>query len=254
MKHTDEYSATSPRALAPRLHAWPEQGRRPAGAAARQAVHVAPEMQSAVLATDRSGVGLSLSGRSREFARGHEIFRDGADAEFFFMVQSGVVRTCKFLRDGRRQVGSFHAAGDVFGLEVGVKHTASAVAVCDCAVVSYRRASLESSAQHNGELTLQLLSHTMRNLERTQRHSTLLACGTAMERVASFLVDCSEQSPNAEFVTLEMTREDIADYLGLTIETISRSLLELERAGLIDRPTARRVRLVDPVRLRQLGS
>ena len=198
--------------------------------------------------------GLSAAGSVLDFVRNREIYGEGCEADLFFRVLTGVVRTCKLLSDGRRQVDAFHVAGDVFGLELGARHGLSAEAVCDSTIISYRRREIATHAANSKRLSHQLFSYAMHSLARAQAHSLLLGRGTAIEKVAAFLTDWSAHSSQGEVVTLVMPRQDIADYLGLTTETVSRILSQLERRGLIERPTARQVRLKNRRTLRDLNS
>jgi CRP/FNR family transcriptional regulator, nitrogen fixation regulation protein len=197
--------------------------------------------------------GVHAAGPVQYFTRDRDIYGEGEDAALFFKVVSGVVRTCKFLSDGRRQIESFHFAGDVFGLEAGPEHTLGAEAVCDCAVVSYRRRGLETLAENDGALSRQIFSFAMRSLARSQKHALLLGCGTAVEKVAAFLVELAAAAPESTAIALAMTRQDIADYLGLTMETVSRTLSRFERDGLIELPTARQVWIKNLAALRNLN-
>jgi CRP/FNR family transcriptional regulator, nitrogen fixation regulation protein len=197
---------------------------------------------------------LHARGRTRHFGRDGEIYCDGEAAEHFFLVISGVVRTCKFLADGRRQVEAFHGAGDIFGLELGATYNLSAAAVCKCTVKSYPRRFLETLAAHDMDLTQQLFSHAMRNLTRARDHSISLGRRTAIEKVALFLNECSGYSPDPGRIDLVMKREDIADYLGLTVETISRALAQLEHDAFIVLSGSRRVQIRDASGLRQFAS
>jgi CRP/FNR family nitrogen fixation transcriptional regulator len=201
----------------------------------------------------RSAGALS-TGSVQNFAQEREIYGEGDQARFLFKVVSGVVRTCKFLSDGRRQIDSFHVAGEFFGLEFGETYSLSAEAVSDCTVIAYRRPGPESLAANDGALSGMLLSHTMRSLARAQEHSLLLGRRSAIEKVATFLIEWAEQSPGGDVAILAMTRQDIGDYLGLTLETVSRTLSQLERDGLIDLPTSRQIRLKDTEALRELNA
>ncbi|WP_158927645.1 helix-turn-helix domain-containing protein [Acidisphaera sp. S103] len=198
--------------------------------------------------------GLASTGTVMHFAQDQEIYGEGDDALTFFKVVSGVVRTCKFLADGRRQIDSFHIVGDVFGVEADAEHAFCAQAVCDCTVVAYRRRGLETAASTDADLSRHLFSHAMRTLSRAQDHALLLGRKSAIEKVAAFLVEWAAHSPGAVIVSLAMTRQDIADYLGLTIETVSRTLSHLERAAIIELSSARQIRLKDPAALRVLNS
>jgi CRP/FNR family nitrogen fixation transcriptional regulator len=195
---------------------------------------------------------LPPAGAVQSFVQNQEIYGEGDDAEIFYRVVSGVVRTCKFLSDGRRQIDAFHIAGDVFGFEAGHEHALSAEAVCDCAVIAYRWRDIDKLLADGEALPHPLFAYAMQSLARAQEHSILLGCRNATEKLAVFLTDWATHSRDGEVITLEMTRQDIADYLGLTVETISRVLSVLEQDALIDRPSVRGIRLKDPARLRAL--
>jgi CRP/FNR family transcriptional regulator, nitrogen fixation regulation protein len=198
--------------------------------------------------------GTPCAGLSAHFAQDREIYGEGDDADTYYKVVSGVVRTCKFLSDGRRQIDAFHVAGDFFGFELGAERSLSAEAVCDCTIIAYRRPRASAPAADDEALSRQLLSHAMRSLARAQEHSLLLGRRSAVEKVAAFLIDWAGQSKGDKVVTLAMTRQDIADYLGLTIETVSRTMSQLEREGVIELPTARQIRLKDLIALRGANS
>lgn len=185
------------------------------------------------------------------FVQDREIFHEGGDSGVFFTVVSGLVRTCKFRGDGQRQIDGFHGPGDVFGFDAAQKQSLSAEAVCDCTVAPQRWRGM--AASYDG-VPHHLFSHAMRSLARTQAHALLLGRRSAAGKVAAFLMEQAGQSADPILVTLEMTRHDIADYLGLTIETVSRTLSQFERASLIGLATARQVRLHDPAALQGLGS
>lgn len=195
---------------------------------------------------------LPPAGAVRSFVQNQEIYGEGDDAEIFYRVVSGVVRTCKFLSDGRRQIDAFHVAGDVFGFEAGHEHALSAEAVCDCAIIAYRWRDIDKLLADGEALPHPLFAYAMQSLARAQEHSVLLGCRTATEKLAAFLTDWAAHSGDCEVIAMELTRQDIADYLGLTVETVSRILSLLEQAALIDRPSMRGIRLKDAARLRAL--
>jgi CRP/FNR family nitrogen fixation transcriptional regulator len=196
---------------------------------------------------------LSTTGSVLHFAQDHEIYGEGDEAETFFKIVSGVVRTCKFLSDGRRQIDAFHVEDDIFGFEAGEEHRLSAEAVSDCTVIAYRRRGVQRLAAANEALSQQLLSYAMRNMARAQDHSLLLGRKTAVEKVATFLMEWAVDSRSTGTIALAMTRQDIADYLGLTIETVSRTLSQLERDAVIEISTARQIRFRNPAALRALN-
>ncbi len=188
------------------------------------------------------------------FAADQEIYAEGDEATNFFKVISGVVRTCKFLSDGRRQIDAFYGVGEVFGFESGSEHRLSAEAVSDCIVVPYRRRGFDTLAGRDDRVVGQLFTYVMRCLERSQDHSLLLGRRSAAQKLAAFLLEMADRRPGLSVVELAMTRQDIADYLGLTIETVSRTLSQFEREGVIALSGARRVRLIDLRGLRALNS
>jgi CRP/FNR family nitrogen fixation transcriptional regulator len=193
-------------------------------------------------------------GSVRNWAQDQEIFREGDSAEYFYKVVSGIVRTCKFLVDGRRQIDGFHIPGDIFGLEPGAQYRLSAEAVSDCTVTAYRKTKPGLLVAQDQNLSQELLSFAMQGMARAQEHSLLLGRRSAMEKVAAFLLDWAKKSQHHGLVNLAMTRQDIADYLSLTIETVSRTLSQLERENVIDLPSTRQIRVRNPDMLEDLAA
>lgn len=187
------------------------------------------------------------------YARNSEIYGESEQAEYVYQVVSGAVRTYKILSDGRRQVGAFYLPGDVFGLEVGEQHELSAEAIVNSTISVIKRSTLTSLAARDGKVAHALWSLTARELRRAQKH-VLLLVRTAQERVASFLLEMADRTCGDGQVELPMSRQDIADYLGLTIETVSRTLTLLEGQAAIALPSARCVHLTNERQLRKLDS
>ena len=193
--------------------------------------------------------------------KGEELFAEGDTADWFYKVVSGAIRTSTLLSDGRRQIGAFHLAGEIFGLEAGTTRRFTAEALGAATVVAFRRSRLEPSSYGDAALHGEVLASTLRSLDRAREHMLLLGRKTAPERVAAFLLDMADriaaddgrcEMPRFE---LPMTRSDIADYLGLTIETVSRTLSQFVRDGMIRMPAASRcIELRDRQGLRQLGA
>ena len=191
----------------------------------------------------------------RSFAKSEELFAEGDTAEFFYKVISGTVRTSKLLSDGRRQIDTFHLAGDVFGLESGKEHGFTAEAVEAVIVESYRRSQFATLLHVNAAFGDQLMSSMLRNLERAHEHMVLLGRKTAQEKMASFLLDMADRLDCTDRVDLPMQRTDIADHLGLTIETVSRTLAQMVRDGLINLAAAgRTIILSDKAGLQELNA
>jgi CRP/FNR family nitrogen fixation transcriptional regulator len=172
------------------------------------------------------------------------IFAEGDKAACFYKVVSGVVRCCKFQNDGRRHIDAFYMRDDVFGFELGVEHELSAEAVTDCTVIAYPRGAMEAKAGQDGAAAFELYNLAMHSLARARAHSQLLGRASATQKLATFLLEVSANKP-AETIELVMTRQDIADYLGLTIETVSRTLSLMEREGVIKLAAARRMIVAD---------
>jgi CRP/FNR family transcriptional regulator, nitrogen fixation regulation protein len=187
------------------------------------------------------------------FSRNAEIFGENEPANYVYKVVSGAVRTYKIFDDGRRQIGAFYFAGDVFGLEVGAEHQFSAEAIDKCVILVVKRSTLLALAEREGDIARRLWSFTAKELSRVQKHMLLLT-KSAEERVACFLLEMAGRLAAAEALELPMSRQDIADYLGLTIETVSRTLTHLEAVSTIALPTARRVVLRNRKALDRLDS
>ena len=188
--------------------------------------------------------------------KGRELFAEGDEAEYFYKVVSGAIRSYKLLSDGRRQIDAFHLPGDIFGLETGSEHRFSAEAVGNASVIAYRRSRLPALIADDAQFRDQVMSAMLRSLERAQDHMLLLGRKTAQEKVATFLLDMAERiAEDHEHFDLPMLRNDIADHLGLTIETVSRTLNQFDREGLIRLPAASRsVMLRNRAALERLNS
>jgi CRP-like cAMP-binding protein len=179
-------------------------------------------------------------GAVMSFPRNTEIFGENEPADYVYRVVSGSVRTYKILNDGRRQVGGFYLPGDTFGLQFADEHTFSAEAITDAKVLVVKRSALTALAGRDAAIGRELFAVTGRELRRVQDR-VLLLVKSAQERVAGFLLEMAERACAGNIVELPMSRQDIADYLGLTIETISRTLTGLENVAAIEVPTSRRI-------------
>ena len=220
------------------------QARIPAGYLAMQG--------SAVLG--RSAMADDRGGTRRTFAKGEELFAEGEAADFFYQVVSGTVRVCKLLSDGRRQIDAFQLAGDIFGLENGAEHRFTAEAVEETVVLAFRRGRFTSLLHDNPAFGDQLMTSMIASLERAQDHMVLLGRKTAQEKIATFLLDMAGRLAKGDRLDLPMQRTDIADHLGLTIETVSRTLTQMVRDGLIKLGAAgRTITLTDKLALQQLN-
>ena len=196
---------------------------------------------------------LDLMGALMPFARNSEIYGENEPADYLYKVVSGTVRTYKVLVDGRRQIGGFHLPGDMFGFESGDEHTFSAEAITDCKILVIKRSAVITLAARDNDVAQQMWALTARELQRVQDHIMVLI-KSAQERVASFLLEMAERAAGGGAVELPMSRQDIADYLGLTIETVSRTLTQLEKTAAIELPTSRRIVLRNRSALSRLNA
>jgi CRP-like cAMP-binding protein len=205
-------------------------------------------------ASVRGGFGaMEAMGSQMRFGPNEEIFGEGEPGEYVYKVSTGAVRTYKILCDGRRQIGGFYLPGDIFGLEVGKEHQYSAEAINDVTVLMVRRSVIFSLAERDCDIARELWSFTGRELNRVQEHLLLLV-KTAQQRVASFLLEMSARLSATDAIELPMSRQDIADYLGLTIETVSRTMTQLVSEQAIGLPSSRRIVLRNSGALRQLNA
>ena len=226
---------------------------QPAGRAA-SFKHPAPALRHAPpTAKAPQAEAIELMGALMPFARNSEIYGENEPADYLYKVVSGTVRTYKVLVDGRRQIGGFHLPGDMFGFESGDEHTFSAEAITDCKILVIKRIAVITLAARDNDVSQQMWALTARELQRVQDHSMVLI-KSAQERVASFLLEMAGRAAGGGAVELPMSRQDIADYLGLTIETVSRTLTQLEKTAAIELPTSRRIVLRNRSALSRLNA
>jgi len=167
-------------------------------------------------------------------ARHQKIFAEGEAADHFYQVVSGVARTYAILNDGRRIIDGFHLAGDIFGLESHAQYRHSANGIDDVTVLSFRRCDLDMLSASNSELGKKLRSSLIATLARAQDHRLLLGRKTAAEKIAGFLVEIAQRASKSNTGKLPMQQADIADYLGLSRETVSRVLSNLSSHGIVE--------------------
>ena len=181
------------------------------------------------------------------FARNEEIFGEGEPADYLYKIESGCVRAYHTLDNGRRQLVAFYLPGDLFGLDARDLHTISTEATTPSKVRVIKRKALMA---RGGEMATikHLLELTAAELRRTQNHNLLLL-KSAQDRVVGFLQEMAQRGQHQGEFDLHMTRRDIADYLGLTIETVSRTFTLLETGRAISLPSPWRVLLHNPAAL-----
>ncbi|MGY3238922.1 MULTISPECIES: helix-turn-helix domain-containing protein [unclassified Bradyrhizobium] len=188
------------------------------------------------------------------YRKDEEIYGEDEPAEYVYQVITGAVRSYKLLSDGRRQIGAFHLPGDVFGLESGASHRLAAEAIIDTTVRLVKRASLEKASGTDAQVAHKLWTMTASELRHAENHMLLLGRKTAMERVATFLLEMDRRLAVAGMMALPMCRRDIGDYLGLTLETVSRALSQLHAQGILGFSGARQIVLRNRQRLHNLDA
>ena len=183
------------------------------------------ETEAFNLLIDRIGVRVSFAPKTR-------VFHENDPAESVYKVVGGSVCTCKTLSDARRQIGRFYLPGDFFGFECADEHYLSAEAVSNTKVLAIKKSALAAAASRDAAIERQVLLLMGRELARLQER-TLLLLKNVQERVGEFILDMEKRAAVGNYIELPMKRQDIADYLGLTIETVSRTLTLLENRGAI---------------------
>ena len=186
------------------------------------------------------------------FAPGALLFRQGEAVRLVYRVLSGAVVSYRLLSDGRRQVTGFHLPGDFLGLEAGVEHATTAEALSRVDALAMERTELAGRAVTDVGLARALWQVTVQAFRRSEDHALILARQGATERVAAFLLDFAERMGRPEIIDLPMTRQDIADHVGLTIHTVSRTLSQLQAHGMVEARSSRHVRLLQRHRLEGL--
>jgi CRP/FNR family nitrogen fixation transcriptional regulator len=198
-------------------------------------------------------VALERIGTRLTFSRNDEIYAEGDNVDCWYKVVSGTVRVCKLLADGRRHIGEFCFSGDCFGLDSAGGRPYSAEAVGDVIVMRFARNATERLIDQNPALARLQRDTMLRNLCNAHGRTLLLGRMTAPERVATFLLEMFERRDRTKVLYLPMSRNDIADYLGLTIETVCRTLSAFKRQCVIAIPSSHRVELLDRDALEMIG-
>ena len=182
------------------------------------------------------------------FAPGDLIYLGGDPAHFWYRILSGACRRCAYGIGGRRQIVDFLCPGDLFGYEAKIVHSLSAEAIVSTTTVArYPRLGAERVADSDPEVARRIRELAFGSVLRGQRRQLILGRATALEKVSSFLLemtDCFRRSPVGP-VTLPMSRYDIADYLAIAVETVSRALTNLREGGVIQFDGVRCVQIKD---------
>jgi CRP-like cAMP-binding protein len=192
-----------------------------------------------------SDASLGLPSDVKRFAKGLTVYHEGDSAEHWYEVVSGIVRTCRFLADGHRQLTGFFYVGDVFGVESSAYREA-AEAVTNVELRRFPIATADARADGFGNRDKVL----EKALESARQSIFLFGHRTAANRLAAFLISISERPGASPGLHLPMTRSDIADHLNLTLHTVSRTICDFARRGLIALDGPQKVRVLDLTGLR----
>lgn len=196
---------------------------------------------------EQAGLGVTI-----KVGAGQTIVIEGDPIDHYFVIVSGTVRLYKAVVDGRRQIIDFFGPTDCFGLTGLDEHAYSVEAITDVVMIRYPRQRLEAVIEVKPDLGRQLFRMACTELDQARRQMLLLGRKSAEERLASFLLGLAERQSHG-CIELAMSRQDIADYLGLTIETVSRLFTRFKRARLIDLPDRHSVMLLDSEQLEALA-
>lgn len=192
-----------------------------------------------------------------ELEPGESLVAEGEDASHVFNITTGALKVYKLLADGRRQVTGFLFTGDFLGFGTGERYGVSAEALTPVRVCRFQRRAFRALLGEFPAMETKLLAMAGNELEAAQEQMLLLGRKTAKERIASFLLSLSRRAERlgrpADPVALPMSRTDIADYLGLTTETVSRVFTQLKTQGSIRLAGTNEVRLNRPAELRRLA-
>ncbi len=175
-------------------------------------------------------------------SRNAELYGESKPAGYVYKVVCGAVRAYTVLLDGRRHIDAFYLPGDIVGLGVEDVHAFSAEATTRSKMLIVNRSALLALAERNSDVAHQLWLQAAREKQSVQRRLLMLKL-TAQERVVAFVLEMAERMSARNLIELQMPRRDIADYLGLTIETVSRMLGHMQSTAAIEMQTSRRITL-----------
>ena len=213
--------------------------------------HIAPPGHTGA---NRYDVGnLGRIGTIVSFSGGSQLYGENEPAEYLYCLVAGVARGYRMTPDGRRQVVAFYVPGDLFGFELAGEHSFSVEAVSNSKVRMIKRTLISVAAAHDQDIAEDLVSSLAHELRRNQQHVRRLG-KTAPERVASFVLELAERLSKDGMVDVPMSRRDIADYLGVTIETVSRTLTQLTNMAAIAMFGPRKIAIRDSGLLQRCAS
>ena len=192
---------------------------------------------------------LDLVPKRSQYEKDAEIYGEESSTDYVYQVISGAVRNYKLLSDGRCQITAFYLPGDIFGFDCGTSRQTTTDAIAMTTVRAVKRGDIEAAAAEDIQISRLLLSMAIEDLDHARQQIVLLGRKTAIERVAAFLLEMDRRLPASNILTLPMSRRDIGDYLGLTLETVSRAFSQFHEQGILDFLDARHIALKNRARL-----
>lgn len=196
--------------------------------------------------------------KHRFLKEGETLFNEGDSRRYVYSIVKGVIRLLRGLPDGRRYIAGFLLPGDHIGLTEGEKHNLTAEAVTDCELCVFVREELDQFMKDNREVQDRILSMARHALLSAYESQLMLGRFAPVEKIARFILDMNERingkNSKVNVVPLPMNRTDIADYLGLTIETVSRSFSKLKAQGLIQLPSSSSVEILNHKELARIAA
>lgn len=194
---------------------------------------------------------IELLGTDVSFATNAVFYDEGDSSTYLYRIVTGVARSFRMTVEGRRQIIAFYVPGDLFGFEVGDTRTLSAEAVTNMHVRMIKRTSVIGMVVRDDDIAKQVWLGVNREIRRSQEHILQFSC-PARARVASFLLEMARRIPTASDEALLIPRRDIADYLGLRIETVSRTMVRLAQLGIIALTDNRKITIRKPAILERM--
>nr|WP_047169263.1 Crp/Fnr family transcriptional regulator [Sphingomonas sp. Y57] len=203
---------------------------------------------------DQSGLAaLSRFGRRISLAAGQTLLWEGEEAVAVGNLLSGMLKLSALTGDGREQIVGIVHPSDFIGRPFGKESPYSVTALTDATLCVFGRTAFDAFAREHAAIGQALLERTLTELDRARHWMLLLSRKSACERVASLIVEIADRADGGSAIDLPLTRQQMGDILGLTIETVSRSLTRLKRAGIISLPSLRRIVLNRPGELRAIA-
>ncbi|MBT6542488.1 MAG: helix-turn-helix domain-containing protein [Rhodobacteraceae bacterium] len=192
-----------------------------------------------------------------QLPHGAAAFDEGAPADYVYNLTAGTMKLYKLLPDGRRQITGFVFPGDFLGLTFNKEYVHTAEAITDATLCKFKRSQLERLFHELPKLESRLLDISRHELAEAHNQMLLLGRKSAKERIASFLIMLTARAERLELpcapLEIPMSRNDIGDYLGLTTETVSRTLTRLKQSGVIALNSDRRISIIDAETLNEIA-